>query len=374
MTEPIFNRRPARPAADHAPATAGTGASLWSHLRRATGVLTATVLAAGLVACGTDGDGDATSAAGADFEPVTVTHALGTAEITEKPERVVTLGQGSAETAVALGVIPVGTEEYEWGADDSGQLPWIREELEKKQVPEDEWPRLIDAGDSGVSPEEVAALDPDVILAPWSGITEEQYAALSALAPTVAYPEKPWTIDWKDQITTVATALGEKEKAAGLIDGIEGRFAEVRSAHPEFAQHDFAFIYNQGPAGELGVFLPSEQRAAMVENLGLRVAPVVEQMKSREKEGTDSATFSLENADILDDVDVIFTFYSDPANRAEMEDVPTYGAVPAIRKGAVVAPTDNSFVTASSIINPLTVPWSIDRYVPMIRDALSAAA
>lgn len=97
-------------------------------------------------------------------------------------------------------------------------------------------------------------------------------------------------------------------------------------------------------------------------------------MKSREKEGTDSATFSLENADILDDVDVIFTFYSDPANRAEMEDVPTYGAVPAIRKGAVVAPTDNSFVTASSIINPLTVPWSIDRYVPMIRDALSAAA
>lgn len=114
MTEPIFNRRPARPAADHAPATAGTGASLWSHLRRATGVLlTATVLTAGLVACGTDGDGDATSAAGADFEPVTVTHALGTAEITEKPERVVTLGQGSAETAVALGVIPVGTEEYE---------------------------------------------------------------------------------------------------------------------------------------------------------------------------------------------------------------------------------------------------------------------
>jgi iron complex transport system substrate-binding protein len=94
-------------------------------------------------------------------------------------------------------------------------------------------------------------------------------------------------------------------------------------------------------------------------------------MKSQEKEGTDSATFSIENADILDDVDVLFTFYSDEANREEMEALPTYGAVTAIRKGAVVAPTDNSFVTGSSMINPLTVPWSIDRYVPMIKDAIT---
>ena len=121
----------------------------------------------------------------------------------------------------------------------------------------------------------------------------------------------------------------------------------------------------------MGVFLPTEQRVAMVENLGLTVAPVVEDMKGQEKEGTDSATFSIETADRLNDVDLIFTFYSDEANRAEMEALPTYGAVSAIRKGAVVAPTENSLVTGSSIVNPLTVPWAIDRYVPMIKDAIT---
>ncbi|WP_312898707.1 iron-siderophore ABC transporter substrate-binding protein [Corynebacterium variabile] len=341
-------------------------------LRTAGSVLAASTLVIGLAACGSDDDDDSNgTSVNTDFEPVTISHALGEAEITEKPERVVTLGQGSAETALALGIVPVGTEEYEWGADESGQLPWIHEELEDEGFAEDDYPELISAGDNGVSAEEIAKLDPDVILAPWSGITAEQYDSLSALAPTVAYPEKPWTIDWKDQITTVATALGEKDRAEELIGGIEDQFATVREQNPEFADHDFAFIYNQGTTGDMGVFLPTEQRVAMVENLGLTVAPVVEDMKGQEKEGTDSATFSIETADRLNDVDLIFTFYSDEANRAEMEALPTYGAVSAIRKGAVVAPTENSLVTGSSIVNPLTVPWAIDRYVPMIKDAIT---
>jgi iron complex transport system substrate-binding protein len=335
-------------------------------------VVTAVLATVGLAACGSDGDSDAADGSdGSGGSGVSITHALGTAEIPENPERVVTLGQGSAETALSLGVVPVGMEEYPWAADASGYLPWIREELEKEHVAEDDYPELIDAGDGGVNVEQIAKLDPDVILAPWSGITQDQYNDLSALAPTVAYPEKPWTIDWKDQITTVATALGQKDRAADLIGGIDDRFAAVRDDHPEFGEHDFAFIYNQGADGNLGVFLPTEQRSAMVANLGLRVAPFVEQMKSNEKEGTDSAEFSMEEASRLNDVDVLFTFYSDDANRREMEAQPVYGDIAAIRRGSVVAPTDNAFVTASSIINPLTVPWSIDRYVPMIGDALT---
>ena len=335
--------------------------------------VTAAALALGLTACGSSGEGsgDDSAGSGGDFEPVSISHALGTAEITEKPERVVTLGQGSAETALALGTVPVGTESYEWGADGTGQLPWIHEELETEGVAEEDWPELLTPDDSGVSAEAVAALAPDVILAPWSGITQEQYDALSEIAPTVAYPEKAWTIDWRDQITTVATALGEKDRARELIDGIGDDFAAVREEHPEFAEHDFAFVYNQGASGDMGVFLPSEQRVAMVENLGLKIAPVVEDMKAQEKEGTDSAPFSLENTDLLDDVDLLFTFYSDPSNREEMEKLSTYGSIPAVRDGAVVAPTDNSFVTGSSMVNPLTVPWAIDRYVPMIGDAIT---
>lgn len=320
-----------------------------------------------LVACSSGSDDASQDSRDDAFTPTTITHALGEAEITAKPERVVTLGQGSAETAIALGVTPVGTESYEWGADDSGQLPWIREAVEEEGG---ELPELITGGEE-VSAEEIAALDPDLVLAPWSGLTQDQYDQISAVAPTVAYPEHPWTIDWEDQITTIATALGEPDRAEDLINGIEDDFAAVRDDHPEFADHDFAFIYNQGPAQNMGVFLPSEQRAAMVANLGLKTAPVVEEMKDDEVVGTDSAQFSLEDADRLNDVDLIFTFYSDDANRREMHDNPVYGNVTAIRDGAEVAPTDQSFVTASSMINPLTVPWTLERYVPMIQEALS---
>lgn len=83
----------------------------------ATAAATALVLALG--GCSSSDDGKETSGAsgksGGAF-PVSIKSALGTAEIKKQPERVVTLGQGSAETAIALGHTPVGIEKYEWEA------------------------------------------------------------------------------------------------------------------------------------------------------------------------------------------------------------------------------------------------------------------
>ena len=70
--------------------------------------------------------------------------------------------------------------------------------------------------------------------------------------------------------------------------------------------------------------------------------------------------------------DLIFTFYTDDETRREIEAQPLYASIPAIERGSVVASDDNSFVTASSIINPLTVPWVIDRYLPLIDEAVAA--
>ncbi|NEE54657.1 iron-siderophore ABC transporter substrate-binding protein, partial [Streptomyces sp. SID8455] len=64
---------------------------------------TAVALAVVLAGCSSDGDSgkdtakDAGKSAGAF--PVSIKSSLGTAKIDEKPERIVTLGQGSAETA-----------------------------------------------------------------------------------------------------------------------------------------------------------------------------------------------------------------------------------------------------------------------------------
>ncbi len=323
------------------------------------------LLAAALVigGCSSSSDDSAADASSTDFETVTIDSALGQAVITSKPERIVTLGMGSAETAIALGTTPVGIEEYPWGSDDSGYLPWVNDAITSAggELPEQF------TGGTELNIEAILALEPDLVLAPWSGITQQQFDALNAFAPVVAYEEQPWTITWEDQISVIGKAMGEQEKAADEIEKIEAQFADATAAHPEYKDVSFSYIYNTGP-GTLGVFLAEEQRVAMVRALGLQVDPVVYTLD--ETEGTDSSVIGLENANLLNDSDLIFTFYSDPDNRAETEAQPAYQQIPAIGRGSVVAPTEQPFVTGSSIINPLTVPWALERYVPMIDEAV----
>ncbi|RBP63442.1 iron complex transport system substrate-binding protein [Brevibacterium sanguinis] len=335
-------------------------------VRRTAAAGTVLALALSMGACSQDTS--APEASGdPNFEPVTIEHALGEAVIEEEPERVVTLGQGSTETAIALGKTPVGMESYPWGSDDTGYLPWVHEAVTKAG---DELPVQFQ-GATELDVEKIAELDPDVILAPWSGITAEQYKQLDAIAPTVAYPEQPWTIEWDEQITTIGKALGHEAESQDLVEDIEKQFAEAK--RPEYEGLTFSYIYNNGP-GTLGVFYPDEQRVAMVSALGLTPDPVIETLKKDYDEpGTDSALIGLENADKLGDSDLIFTFYSDAASRKEIESQSVYSNIPAIKAGATVIPEDQSFVTGSSIINPLTVPWALERYVPMIDEAVEKA-
>ncbi|MDN6748004.1 MAG: iron-siderophore ABC transporter substrate-binding protein, partial [Brevibacterium sp.] len=323
---------------------------------------TIVTLAFSASACSQDSAESEKSASG-DFQTVTIEHALGKAVIETEPKRVVTLGQGSTETAIALGKTPVGMEEYAWGSDDTGYMPWIYEAVREKG---DQLPEQFQ-GDTELDVEAVAELEPDVILAPWSGVTADQYKQLDAIAPTVAYPEQPWTIEWDEQITTIGKALGHEKESEGLVDDIKAQLNEAK--RPEYEGLTFSYIYNSGP-GTLGVFYPNEQRVAMVSALGLTPDPVIDKLKKNyDAPGTDSALIGLENADKLDNSDLIFTFYSDEKSKKEITSQGVYANIPAIKAGAVVAPEDKPFVTASSIINPLTVPWALERYVPMIDKA-----
>ncbi|MFI6885003.1 iron-siderophore ABC transporter substrate-binding protein [Streptosporangium canum] len=303
-------------------------------------------------------------AAGAAAFPVTIDSALGQAKITEQPERVVTLGQGSAETAIALGFTPVGIESYAWGSDKTGYLPWIHEAVTKAGGT---LPKQF-AGGEDIDFDTIVELEPDVILAPWSGITKEQYSVLSGIAPTVAYPDLPWSTNWDQQIEIISKALGKPAEARTLISTVRKRLSDAAATRPQYKGVTFSYIYTTGP-GTLGVFKPEEQRAEMVASLGLTPDPVVNSFK--ETEGTDSALIGLENAQKLAGSDVIFTFYTDDKTRKEIEAQKLYAAIPAVRRGGVVASDDTPFVTASSIINPLTVPWVIDRYLPLIDKAVA---
>jgi iron complex transport system substrate-binding protein len=82
---------------------------------RGAALVAATVLVAGCGAGDGESSGDAASsgspASGGAF-PVTVETAFGPVDIAEAPQRVVALGWSDAETALALGVQPVGASDW----------------------------------------------------------------------------------------------------------------------------------------------------------------------------------------------------------------------------------------------------------------------
>jgi iron complex transport system substrate-binding protein len=296
--------------------------------------------------------------------PVTIEHALGSTEIDAAPQRVVALGWGSADAALALGVAPVAVEKQTYGADADGFMPWFTEGLTAAGAAK---PIALPTGDAPAF-EEIIAAEPDVILATYSGITEADYAKLSAIAPTVAYPGETWSTPWRDVITTAGTALGRSAEATQLLADIDGKVADAAAAHPEFKGKTIAAVGIQPAA--FYVYTPADPRVGYLEDLGFTVAPSVAELDT--KEATFYYTLSLENVDKLTS-DVLLSYAANAERAAEIAADPTLTKMPQFQAGTVAELTGESLVSSVSPPTALSLTWSLDEVVAALSQAASKA-
>ncbi|ROQ39729.1 iron complex transport system substrate-binding protein [Frondihabitans sp. PhB188] len=337
-----------------------------SLLRKSAAIAAAAALALSLAACSTSSDAGSTdtSSSSADAFPVTIKSALGSATIESKPQRVVTIGWGAADTVVSLGTTPVGIEEVTWGGDSEKDYPWVTEAIQKRG---DALPKTF-AVYPDIDMTALAELNPDVIIAPQSGITAKQYKTLSALAPTVAYPGEAWGTSWSDEISIIGKALGETAKADDQVTSIKKTLADTAAANPEFAKYDFTYIYAAEP-GALSIYQKGDPRVDIISGLGL--TPEKTAAALPKTAGTFVSTIGLEKADELDKTDIVFTWFNDKANQAEIEKQPLYAQIPAVKRGSYVANTNQQLAMASTVITSLSLPYALDRYVDMIKAAVA---
>ncbi|HEY4572262.1 MAG TPA: ABC transporter substrate-binding protein, partial [Kribbella sp.] len=162
----------------------------WSRTRVVGAITTVLLATTTLAACGSDGDKQAEGSAGTAGStpsgfPVTLKNTFGETTITQKPERIVTLGWNAQDVVYALGETPVGMPKVTYGPTADGVTAWDGDKFDKSRT------TLLDTGDKYPF-EKIAALEPDVILAPYEGFDEATYKTLSGIAPTVAYPGAPW--------------------------------------------------------------------------------------------------------------------------------------------------------------------------------------
>ena len=295
--------------------------------------------------------------------PIVIKHAFGETVIEEKPERVATVAWANHDVALALGVVPVGFSAANYGVqDESGMLPWTAEKL--KELGEEN-PNIFQDTD-GLDFEAIADSNPDVILAAYSGITQEEYDTLSQIAPVVAYPEIPWVITWRDQILYNAKGMGMEEEGKQLIADTEKLIQDTANKYPEIKGKKAAFaMFNVTDLSKFYVYTPGDPRGEMLEEIGM-IYP--EGIKSQI---TDESSFyielSAENADALNDTE-IFIAYGDDNTLAALQADPILGKVPAIQNGSVVIIEDNTPLAAAGNPNPLSIQYTIDEYLSLISD------
>lgn len=289
--------------------------------------------------------------------PVTIDSAVGAVTITQKPQRVVTIGWGSQDVALALGVVPVGMQDMTGNTgDDTGILPWDAPKLGGAK------PTLIKYTTGQVPNEQIAALRPDVILAVDSGLTATEYGRLSKIAPTVGYPGKPWLTSWQDQVRIVGKALGQADRATALEKSTQQLINNTKHDHPEFAGKTIAFGSGTEP-GNYNLYLATDSRVQLLAELGFSVASDVPK-----KAPSFAAQISLENLPTIDS-DVLVAWYLSPQVQRSIEHNRLFQQVPAVKRHGYVPITDPALVYATSAVSVLSLPWMLDRYAPMLSQA-----
>lgn len=296
--------------------------------------------------------------------PITIKHAFGETVIESKPERVATISWGNQDVPLALGVIPVGISKANYGVlDGSGLLPWTADKFKSLGATS---PNLFE-DTAGIDYEAISDAKPDVILAAYSGITQDEYNLLSQIAPVVAYPTLAWQTFWRDQIKMDATGIGMQKEGEQLISDLEKLISQKTSQYPQLNGKTAAFFYfSPTDLGKFYVYLPTDPRAAYLTDLGLKFPQSVTKLSDSAK--TFALQLSAENADVLKDVDIIVA-YGNKDLLSTIQADPLLGTIPAIQRGSVVMIEDGTPLAASGTPSALSIPATIDQYLKIIGEA-----
>lgn len=201
--------------------------------------------------------------------PVTIAHKYGSTTLDTAPERIVLVGLNEQDALLALGVVPVATREW-YGERPGAIFEWAQDELAALGG---ETPVVLSGGQLNF--EEIAALEPDVIVGLYAGITQEEYTTLSQIAPTIAQPAEyvDWGVPWQEVTRTMGQIVGKAAKAESLIAGVESAFAEARAQFPNIQGAEAVVATPWGYPTSYYVYGSQDSRGRFMTSLGFSYPP-----------------------------------------------------------------------------------------------------
>ncbi|MCW2665052.1 MAG: Periplasmic binding protein [Frankiales bacterium] len=305
-------------------------------MKTRTALLAAALPLAVLTACGSAGAQSAGTAAGARTVPT----AFGAVAVPDAPARVVALGDTALDTALAVGVTPVGTLSSRGGTTVSAYLAGRAGDV------------ALVGTVAETNVEAVVKAEPDLILAA-AGTGRAQYDALSAIAPTVV-PRVTAFGAWESDSRTFGAALGREQETQALLTRLQERAAAIRARVPEGATAAVVRWMPTGPLVMSGALMASR----LLEQTGHELVPAA---RFADKPHTDP--LSLENLGQID-ADVLFvaTLNEEGSKAlAQAQGQPAFARLPAVRAGDVTAVDGGVWSSAAGPLAAANVLDDIER-------------
>lgn len=271
----------------------------------------------GLSACGSGPESaDAKKAGGTH----TVNTPKGGIEVPDEPRRVVVLDTAELDSAITLGVKPVGATKADVGKSFLDYLP------------KDEVEGIENVGTIGQpNLEKVAGLKPDLILTS-STRDEKNYDELKAIAPTVMTETTGYP--WKQNFLTHADALGRNAEAKKAVADYEKHTREVTEAlgGKDRAKALKTNVVRFTEGADTRIYGRKSYISTVLEDVGLGRPPVVKEATDFDGLALDISPEKIDKAD----ADVIFhSSYGDPEKSGEAKTVksPLWKGLRAVEDG-----------------------------------------
>lgn len=289
----------------------------------------------------------------------TIKHKYGKTEVSGVPERVVTVGFTDQDYVLALGVAPVAVREW-FGEKPYATWSWAQDELGDAE------PEVLPSTELNF--EQIAGLEPDLIVGVSSGMTGQEYGTLSEIAPTL--PQSGEFVDfgvpWQEQTRAIGWALGRQDRAEKIVSGLESRFAAAREEHPEFegASGVVVGLTVEGDSYTPSPYGPQDVRGRFMSSLGFRIPEEIADLAG----DAFFADLSRERLELIDADALVWVTVVAESFEAVRSD-PLYQRLDVAKQGCDLF-LEETLSGALSFGSVLSLPFAFDGLVPRLAAAI----
>ncbi|MGQ0623937.1 MAG: ABC transporter substrate-binding protein, partial [Sporichthyaceae bacterium] len=336
--------------------------------------------------------------------PTVIKHTWGITRIERLPERIVVLGLREQDTMTALGGTPLTVRNF-FGAQHAwSSFPWLSpaQRAGSYQVinfasREERTSRVSKVEDGLIAPDgfaqaantparrqaydfdDIAARNPDLIVAMFAGVTLEDYQALSKIAPTVTMvssDSKDYASSWQEETLILGKIVGRPQAAIDAVASVSELFADLQFKNPALRGASVA-LAAPGPNGSVRVINPYAPMARFFTSIGMEYPNRIEDLTrftgiNRKIYHQD---INVGGIGILDGVDALVWIVGHDGGEAmaKIKKTSSYQNLRVVRSGNVIelGPDVAEALYYSSITS---LPWAIDQIVPKMLGVLGAKA